>query len=121
MGKKKVVAKPFAINKRPKDDVSDEEPQTVTTATTNATSNVSAVSVQKKEKVEEKEQAVIAKKETVASVSADGDDYGFPKIHAAFTLYANEKGVQCTNSSHLVLFAKKKALDGVSFVNVNKY
>eukprot|EP01083_Nonionella_stella_P187629 689841_1 len=49
------------------------------------------------------------------------DDKGFPKVHNAYTIYFEDNKVNCTNATHLVLFAKKKGLDGVGYSKVIQY
>ena len=77
-----------------------------------------------KKEEEEKKKQEQQQKEQVANGGGgggDGNDYGYPKVHAAMTAYFEDKGVKCDNKGHLVLYAKKKAIDGVTYANVNKY
>ena len=48
-------------------------------------------------------------------------DYGFPRIHHAFKQYVVHKNEECTNPTHLILFAKQSGIQGVHFAKCNKY
>eukprot|EP01083_Nonionella_stella_P006455 18752_1 len=50
-----------------------------------------------------------------------GNNYGYPQIHNAMKLYYNARDTECTNPTHLILFAKKQAIPGVTFASANKY
>eukprot|EP00483_Globobulimina_turgida_P009918 UN09937 len=51
----------------------------------------------------------------------DDNNYGYPNVHNAFIAYVEEKKVNCTNPTHLVLYAKKRGLNGVGYSKVVKY
>ena len=49
------------------------------------------------------------------------NNYGYPQVHDAFKQYYLSKNVECKNPTHLILFAKKGGIPGVTFANANKY
>eukprot|EP01084_Bolivina_argentea_P276009 470834_1 len=53
--------------------------------------------------------------------NVNDNNYGFPKVHNAFIAYFEDNKIKCTNPTHLVLYAKKKGLDGVGYMKVTKY
>eukprot|EP00485_Elphidium_margaritaceum_P017965 CAMPEP_0202732888 /NCGR_PEP_ID=MMETSP1385-20130828/187886_1 /ASSEMBLY_ACC=CAM_ASM_000861 /TAXON_ID=933848 /ORGANISM="Elphidium margaritaceum" /LENGTH=921 /DNA_ID=CAMNT_0049399211 /DNA_START=46 /DNA_END=2811 /DNA_ORIENTATION=+ len=53
--------------------------------------------------------------------SALEQNYGYPMVHQVFKRYHADKRQHCKNPTHLVLFAKKCAIAGVTFAKANKY
>ena len=75
----------------------------------------------KAEQEEEEADASDGDERIKAALEAMEDDLGYPRIHDAFKRYTAHKEETCTNPTHLILFAKKTGLVGVTFAAANKY
>merc|ERR1712228_989268 len=73
---------------------------------------------QEKEQSEQKEKEM---QKVEVSGGDNDDDKGFPNVHQAYKQYAQENSKPCDNPSHLVLYAKKKGINGVPFSKASKY
>eukprot|EP01084_Bolivina_argentea_P276008 470831_1 len=76
---------------------------------------------ERKEKHKQQEEKVNNNNNGGYVLNVNDNNYGFPKVHNAFIAYFEDNKIKCTNPTHLVLYAKKKGLDGVGYMKVTKY